>query len=97
MVKTVEQSAVLPLLGWSWIEGFSGSYRTRTREQGVESMEENHLTWLVMRFSLDKKGGKADGLGEADGLKDWMSLKSGVRMSECKNVRKDLGTGLPCF
>lgn len=55
------------------------------------------MTWLVMRFSLDKKGGKADGLGEADGLKDWMRLKSGVRMTECKNVRKDLGRGLPCF
>lgn len=46
-----------------------------------------------MRFSLDKKGGKADGLGEADGLKDWMSLKSRVRMSEYKKVRKGLGRG----
>lgn len=73
---------------------FPGSYGIRMREQGVESMEENHLTWLIMRFSLYKKGDKSDGLGETDGLNDWMSLKSKVRMSECKNVRKGFGRGL---
>lgn len=53
-------------------------------------MGENHLTRLTMRFSLDKKGGKADGLEETDRLKDWMSLKSKVRKNECKNLRKSL-------
>lgn len=41
-------------------------------------MRENHLTWVIMRFSLDKEGGKSDGLEGADGL----SLKSMFRMRE---------------
>ena len=46
--------------------------------KGVESMGENHSTWVIMRFSLDKKGGEGDGSEEADGL----SLKSTFRMRE---------------
>ena len=40
--------------------------------------KENHSTWVIMRFSLDKKGGEGDGSEEADGL----SLKSTFRMRE---------------
>lgn len=41
-------------------------------------MRENHSTWVIVRFSLDKKGGTGDGSEEADGL----SLKSTFRIRE---------------
>ena len=56
--------------------------------RGVESMRENHLTWVIMRFSLDKEGGKSDGLEGADGL----SLKSMFRMRE-RTWEKGLDNG----
>lgn len=36
------------------------------------------MTWLVLRFSLDKRGGKAGALGEADDLGGWMRASSGA-------------------
>ena len=41
-------------------------------------MRENHSNWVIVRFSLDKKGGTGDGSEEADGL----SLKSTFRVRE---------------
>lgn len=38
--------------------------------KGVASVRENHLIWLITRFCLDKKRDKADGLDEAEGLRD---------------------------
>lgn len=52
-----------------WITPGLGSFPIgmELEGKGAESMRENHLIWLIMRSSLDKKEDKADGV---DGFKE---------------------------